>query len=382
MKSSARSSVPPRHRVRAAGIVIVGGVLGSVGATAVSTSVAPAPAQALDACVSTALGTLKSGSASCSASGALSVAIAIGANTTATVAGGLFNLAMAVGDDSVADTTPVATYTNFAIATAWSGGYAVAGDGNFNIATAVLSNSVAAAGGNGLGITADFGMAQAFGNGALAVTGAQAAEGLPGFYSAFNVSRALGTGAQASATNGNFLLSSAFGSNTVAISGALFAGRAEVPVVSAFNVARAIGNDGTDARALGGFFLFASARGSGAISVTANGNFNVAGTIGELSQAYAQDGSGNIAGAVGILNYARAGGNYDNPTGNDLNTALVFGKNSEATAGVAPYAPAGAGPVSGRHVVVIGNGRTKSDEAAATSLRRTSSARSAAAGPH
>lgn len=377
--TSSPGSVPVRHRVRRAGVLITGGVLAAVAATAVATSVAPAPAQALDACVSSALGTLKSGSASCSASGVLSVAIAIGANTTATVAGGLFNLAMAVGDGSVADTTPVATYTNFAIATAWSGGYAVAGDGNFNIATAVLSDSVAAAGGNGLGTTADFGMAQAFGNGALAVTGAQAAEGLPGFYSAFNVSRALGTAAQAIATNGNFLLSSAFGSNTAAISGALFAGRAEVPVVSAFNVARAIGNDGTDARALGGFFLFASARGSGAASVAANGNFNLAGTIGVLSLAAAQDGSGNIAGTIGTLSVARAGGNFDNPTGNDRNSALVFGDNSSATAGVPPYAPAGAGPVSGRHVISIGNSHSKSDKPAATSSQRSARTRSAAA---
>ena len=377
--TSSPGSARGRCRVRRTGVLITGGVLAAVAATAVATSVAPAPAQALDACISSALGTLKSGSASCSASGALSVAIAIGANTTATVAGGWFNLAFAVGDDSVADTTPVATYSNFSMASAWSGGYAVAGDGNFNIATAVLSDSVAAAGGDGLGTTADFGVAQAFGNGALALTGAQAFKGLPGFSSAFNVSRALGTGAQAFATNGNFLLSSALGSNTLAVSGALFFGRAEVPVVSAFNVARAIGNDGTNARALGGFFLFASARGSGAASVAANGNFNAAGTIGVLSRADAQDGSGNIAGTIGTLSSARAGGNFDNPTGNNRNSVLVFGDNSTATAGVPPYAPAGAGPVSGRHVISIGNSQSKSDEPAAISSQRSAPTRSAAA---
>ena len=76
-------SAPVRHRVQRAGALNTGGVLAAVAATAVATS--GAPAQALDACISSALGTLKSGSASCSASGALSVTIAIGANTTATV---------------------------------------------------------------------------------------------------------------------------------------------------------------------------------------------------------------------------------------------------------------------------------------------------------
>ena len=130
---------------RTVGLWCAGGVLGAVAVSALATGVAPAPARALDACVSSALGTMKSGSASCSASGRLSLAIAVGANTSAIVAGGLFNLALAIGDNSVADTTPTNTtptnttptnttptnttptgtgYSNFDIATAWRGGRA------------------------------------------------------------------------------------------------------------------------------------------------------------------------------------------------------------------------------------------------------------------
>jgi GNAT superfamily N-acetyltransferase len=120
------------------GLLVAGGVFGAVAASALATSVAPAPAQALDACFSSALtGTLKTGGASCSSAGPLQWAIAIGANTYAEVAGGLFNLAIAVGDDSLAYTTPdVGGTSYFNIATAAAGGTAGASDGIFQIATA------------------------------------------------------------------------------------------------------------------------------------------------------------------------------------------------------------------------------------------------------
>ena len=122
------------------GLLVAGGVFGAVAASALATSVAPAPAQALDACFSSGLtGTLKTGSASCSSSGPLQWAIAIGANTTAEVAGGLFNLAIAVGDNSEAYASRGAQSVRggyFNIATAAAGGTARASDGVFQIANA------------------------------------------------------------------------------------------------------------------------------------------------------------------------------------------------------------------------------------------------------
>jgi hypothetical protein len=52
---------------KTAGFLLAGGVFGAAAAGAAATSVAPAPAQALDACFSLALtGTPKTGGASCS----------------------------------------------------------------------------------------------------------------------------------------------------------------------------------------------------------------------------------------------------------------------------------------------------------------------------
>ena len=327
---------------RTVGLWFAGGVLGAVAATALATGVAPAPARALDACVSSALGTMQTGSASCSSSGRLSLAIAVGANTSAIVAGGLFNLALAVGDNSVANTTPgvrptgaeLATattatatgYSNFTVATGWLGGEALASEGNFNIATAVLGGSLAASGGS-RGAIGNFAIAQAFGNGAIASAGADTDERdqLIAVDSSFASARAFGKGAQAVAGNGRFALASAIGA-------------------------------GAQARAL-------------------NGSAQIARALGEGSRAYAFSGNFNVAGVIGKGSSARAGGNGANLSGgNNRNSALVWGNSSTATSCIALDAPAGTEPVSGRHVLIIGNGKTKSDKAAATSSKPAANA--------
>jgi len=273
----------------------------------------------------------------------LSLAIAFGANTSAVVAGGLFNLALAVGDNSVADTTPTdwkaapevrptraAGYSNFTVAMGWLGGEALASDGNFNVATAVLGGSVAAAGGSG-GAIGNFAVAQAFGNGAIASAGASLDDRyqLIAVDSSFVLARAFGKRAEAVAGNGRFALASAIGADA-------------------------------SARALNGSTQIARALGAGSGAFALSGNFNVAGVVGKGSSA-------------------RAGGNAANLSGgNNRNSALVWGNSSTATAGIALEAPAGTEPVSGRHVLIIGNGKSESDKAAATSSTPAASARSAA----
>ena len=166
-----------RYRSRTAGVLIAGGVLGAVAASALATSVAPVPARAFDGCVSSALGTFQSGSASCSGGGfPLTLAIAIGANSVATT-GGLFNLSVALGANSYADTTPTA-----------SGGSA-------NLAWAIFGATAESTNGN-------FNLARALGDGAQAIAGGSAgAAGDP--VGSFNIARAFGPGAVAAAMNGN-----------------------------------------------------------------------------------------------------------------------------------------------------------------------------------
>ena len=207
------------------GLLVAGGVFGAVAASALATSVAPAPAQALDACFSSGLtGTLKTGSASCSSSGPLQWAIAIGANTTAEVGDGLFNLAIAVGDNSEAYASRGAQSVRggyFNIATAAAGGTAQASDGIFQIANAR---------GEGSGAFArygSFGVARAIGVNAFAQA---AAEGdLP--LSAFNIAVARGENSSAFALRGFGNSSRAFGSDASATAG-----------YGNGNIARALGN--------------------------------------------------------------------------------------------------------------------------------------------
>jgi hypothetical protein len=182
------------------------------------------------------------------------------------------------------------------------------------------------------------------------------------------------------AHTGNFTIAQAFGNGAVAYAGAVYIASGLDSVKSYFDFASAIGT-GAVAEAINGSVQSGRALGDYSKAISIDGNFNVARTIGGVSEAYAQGGSGNIAVTIGTLSSARAGSNgYANPTGSNRNSALVIGDNSRATAGVAPGAPAGSGPVSGRHVVVIGTSRTKSDEADVTSSQRT--ARSAAARRH
>ena len=325
------------------GLLVAGGVFGAVAASALATSVAPAPAQALDACFSSGLtGTLKTGSASCSSSGPLQWAIAIGANTTASVGGGLFNLAIAVGDNSEAYTflcTPTCGSGYFNIATAAAGGFALASNGIFNIATARGDGSDAAAD------SGSFGVARAIGVNALAQAGVG---GNFGQASAFNIAVARGENSEARAQFGYGNSGLAFGSGAKATAG-----------FGNGNIARALGN-GASASAggrqdeflpsLGGSYNIARAAGSnsnaraGALAIDApESRFNIATVIGNESTASA--GQGN------------------------LNAARVFGNTSVALAG----------PGNGRRAIVIGSNQAKSDPPQDASARRAAaSVRSAA----
>ena len=354
------------------GLLVAGGVFGAVAASALATSVAPAPAQALDACFSSALtGTLKTGGASCSSAGPLQWAIAIGANTYAEVAGGLFNLAIAVGDDSLAYTTPdVGGTSYFNIATAAAGGYAQASDGIFQIATAFGSQPDEDSG--AFATYGSFGVARAIGVNAWAQTGAG---GNLERVSAFNIaravgenstafaqfgfgnsSRALGLGSYAAAYDGNGNIARALGNGAESNAG----GSPSTP--ASFNVARALGTS-TNAYAGTGDFNIASALGT-AVEAAAGGSdigrgsFNIARVAGSNSYAGAgafdaTDSRFNIASVIGNGSDAYAG------TGN-LNTARVFGDTSTANAG----------PGNGRRAIVVGSNQIKTDPPQGASARR------------
>ncbi|MCX6484597.1 MAG: hypothetical protein NT146_15325 [Mycobacterium sp.] len=265
------------------GLLVAGGVFGAVAASALATSVAPAPAQALDACFSSGLtGTLKTGSASCSSAGPLQWAIAIGANTNAEVAGGLFNLAIAVGDNSLAYTTPDVGASYFNIATAAAGGYAQASDGIFNIATARGSQPDGFSG--AFATNGSFGVARAIGVNAYAKAGA---EGDLAQASAFNIAVARGENSEARAQFGYVNSSRAFGSGAVAVAR-----------VGNGNIARALGN-GSVAAAGQGNFNTATVIGNGSLAAANQGNFNTARVFGDTSTAEAGPGNGRRAIIVG-----------------------------------------------------------------------------------
>ena len=355
------------------GLLVAGGVFGAVAASALATSVAPAPAQALDACFSSALtGTLKTGGASCSSAGPLQWAIAIGANTSANVAGGLFNLALAVGDNSYADTTPYldGDVSYFNIATAAAGGYAQASDGIFQIATAFGSQPDENSG--AFATYGSFGVARAFGHNAWAQTGAG---GNLERVSAFNIARAVGDNSTAFAQFGFGNSSRAFGLNSYA---AAYDGNV--------NIARALGN-GARSNAGGSpsapaSFNIARALGPSTDAYAGTGDFNIASALGTAVQAQAGGngigrGSLNIARAVGSNSYAGAGA-FD-ATESVLNIASVIGDASEAYAGIGNLntarvfgntSVAQAGPGNGRRAIVVGSNQTKSDPPQAASARR------------
>ena len=361
------------------GLLVAGGVFGAVAASALATSVAPAPAQALDACFSSALtGTLKTGGASCSSAGPLQWAIAIGANTYAEVAGGLFNLAIAVGDNSLAYTTPDVGSSYFNIATAAAGGYAQASDGIFQIATGLgsqLENNTGA-----FATYGSFGVARAIGVNAWAQTGAG---GNLERVSAFNIaravgenstafaqfgfgnsSRALGLGSYAAAYDGNGNIARALGNGAQSNAG----GSPTAP--ASFNIARALGTS-TDAYAGTGDFNIASAIGTavqaqaGGIDI-GRGSFNIARAVGSKSYA----GAGAFDATESVLNIASVIGDASEAyaTYGSLNTARVFGNTSVAQAG----------PGSGRRAIIVGSNQTKIDPPQdASSRRAAASVRSA-----
>ena len=355
------------------GLLVAGGVFGAVAASALATSVAPAPAQALDACFSSALtGTLKTGGASCSSAGPLQWAIAIGANTYAEVAGGLFNLAIAVGDNSLAYTTPdVGGTSYFNIATAAAGGTAGAYDGIFQIATGLgsqLENNTGA-----FATFGSFGLATAIGVNAIAQTGAG---GNLERVSAFNIaravgdnstafaqfgfgnsSRAFGLGSYAAAYDGNGNIARALGNGAVSNAG----GSPTAP--ASFNIARALGTS-TDAYAGTGDFNIASAIGTavqaqaGGIDI-GRGSFNIARAVGS-NNSYA--GAGAFDATESVLNIASVIGDASEAyaTYGSLNTARVFGNTSVAQAG----------PGSLRRAIVVGSNQTKIDPPQSASSRR------------
>jgi len=354
------------------GLLVAGGVFGAVAASALATSVAPAPAQALDACFSSALtGTLKTGGASCSSAGPLQWAIAIGANTYAEVAGGLFNLAIAVGDNSLAYTTPdVGGTSYFNIATAAAGGTAQASDGIFQIATGLgsqLENNTGA-----FATFGSFGLATAIGVNAIAQTGAG---GNLERVSAFNIaravgdnstafaqfgfgnsSRAFGLGSYAAAYDGNGNIARALGNGAVSNAG----GSPTAP--ASFNIARALGTS-TDAYAGTGDFNIASAIGTavqaqaGGIDI-GRGSFNIARAVGSNSYA----GAGAFDATESVLNIASVIGDASEAYAvyGSLNTARVFGNTSVAQAG----------PGNGRRAIIVGSNQTKIDPPQSASSRR------------
>ena len=321
------------------GLLVAGGVFGAVAASALATSVAPAPAQALDACFSSGLtGTLKTGSASCSSSGPLQWAIAIGANTTAEVSGGLFNLAIAVGESSFAGSEAFITgegSSYFNIATAAAGGFARASDGIFQIANSRGENSGAVA------TSGSFGVARAIGVNTLAEAGV-----LRDFdqASAFNIARARGENSRAFAQSGFGNSSRAFGSGAIASAG-----------YGNGNIARALGN-GAEAQA-------------GGYTPAGQGSFNIARVAG--SDSYARAGAGEFDGTESRFNIATVIGNESTASAGqgNLNAARVFGNTSAANAG----------PGNGRRAIVIGSNQTKNDPPRDASARRAAaSVRSAA----
>jgi hypothetical protein len=353
------------------GLLVAGGVFGAVAASALATSVAPAPAQALDACFSSALtGTLKTGGASCSSSGPLQWAIAIGANTNAEAAGGLFNLALAFGDNSLAYTTPDVGASYFNIATAAAGGYAQASDGIFQIATARGSQPD-----DGTGAFAtygSFGVARAIGVNAVAQTGAG---GNLERVSAFNIARARGENSTAFAQFGFGNSSRAVGLNSYA---AAFDGNR--------NIARALGN-GAEANAGGSpstpaSFNVARALGTSALAYAGAGDFNIASALGTAVEAAAGGsdigrGSFNIARVAGSNSYAGSGA-FD-ATESGFNIASVIGNGSDAYAGPGNLntarvfgntSTANAGPGNGRRAIVVGSGQDKTDPPQGASARQ------------
>lgn len=366
------SATYPARTSKMTGLLVAGGVFSAVAASALATSVAPAPAQALDACFSSGLtGTLKTGSASCASAGPLQWAIAIGANTYAEVAGGLFNLAIAVGDNSLAYTTPdVGGTSYFNIATAAAGGTAQASDGIFQIATGLgsqLENNTGA-----FATFGSFGLATAIGVNAIAQTGAG---GNLERVSAFNIARAVGENSTAFAQFGFGNSSRAFGLNSYA---AAYDGNV--------NIARALGN-GARSNAGGSpstpaSFNIARALGPSTDAYAGTGDFNIASALGTAVQAQAGGidigrGSLNIARAVGSNSYAGAGA-FD-ATASVLNIASVIGDASEAYATYGSLntarvfgntSVAQAGPGIGRRAIIVGSNQTKIDPPQAASARR------------
>lgn len=305
-------------RHRAVGLLIVSGCFGAVLASALATTVAPAPAQALDACASAFGATLGAGSAHCSSSlGTFSVAI--GANTIATSSSGVGNFAFAVGANSEA--TVDGTSSNFNVATAWFGGFARVTNGSFNLANAVLT---------GKPIPGPI----------FVPRGSFAGDGN------FNIASAVGENSNADAFAGNFNVARSLGGNSQASLGS-------------FNLAQAIGGGGavaangnaqiaiTRCAALCGF---ASARGGNAQIALSLGGGEAIGSDGFLNRALAV-GKGSVASAGGgNNNSARVLGNGSTATarnGNN-NSASVLGNGSTATAG----------PGNNYRIVVVGQGRS------------------------
>jgi hypothetical protein len=264
----------------------------------------------------------------------------------------LFNLALAVGADSVANTTPQVDggSSNFDLAAAWFGGYAWASDGNFQLANAVLTGNERLAPGYFAGSYAQYGsfnLARAIGMKAYANAGSSEVQlG----YGSFNLARALGPGAGACA--GGYLGAGGFFNITRALgSGAQgFAGNPgtndPVPTQfpSIFNISRALG--------------------SNSIAQSYDGSFNRARALGPDTTVNAQVGNFNTARAFGRGSTATAGGTT---AFGDFNWAAVIGANSTGTAG----------PGNFNRALVLGSGQTKTNPPTAASSTQDARVRSA-----
>ena len=348
-----------RYSMRAVGLLVAGGTFGAIAASALATTVAPAPAKALDACVSSILGTFKTGSASCSSQG-LSLSIAIGANAIATAAGGLLDTALAFGANSDATTAPITVgdSSNFDTAIATGGGTAQASDGIFELARALHTGTVGSQ-----GAYAEYGkfiIAQASGSGAYAYGGdggafqiasargnSSDAETYDGY---FDIARALGNSSSAYAYEGSLSLATALGENAEA--------EAEYGMAQ---IAQALGNT-TIAKALYGRAQIAQALGykadaeAQASNTAGQGGGNIA-LASFNSDAYAGDalGSGNLAVAM-IDTYAFTDGTRNTAIsafGASESNAYDGQNNMSVSIGAGSYSQADGG---NRNVAIAGSG--------------------------
>jgi hypothetical protein len=311
-------------------------------------------------------------SAQCTSS-RTSIAIALGDNAVA-AALGVFSIATAAGENSQAD----AHDGNFLAANAFGiGSLAQAYDGSFEVANALGNRTTALAYGGGLNLALAgyLGTHAAVRNSEVAVRGGNlnAAIGLtanrPNSDVAVDAETLGGTGnlalavgnsittAKAGHGNSNHAMSLGVGATT----GALAGNRNRATAVSTqFGWAAAAGGTGNRAIAVGSF-VQANYPIEGQPSSTGDRNLSIAVGGGAVAENVV-DGSNNLVIAVGGGARGFIRGSAGTATTSNRNVAIVIGNNSEAFAG----------PGDRYHITVIGNDAVgAAPPAAAASASRT-----------